>query len=536
MKTNKIASRSLRLTAYCFAFSASGLAAAHEADNLGNVKFPVSCSAEAQEGFNRAAAMLHNFWFPQAGNAFTEVAKVDPACAMAYWGVAISARANPLVGFPPPAAMKRGWEFVEKAKAAGAKTPRERDYIAALELYYKDPESPDHKPRVLAFEKAMEQLSQRYPEDLDAALLYALAMNEAILALPADKTYARHRKAAQIAQNVLAKQANHPGALHYLIHSYDFPALAEKGLDAANVYASAAPGAPHALHMPSHIYSMLGMWSESIKANLNALDAAKGYVHAIDFMVYAHLQMGQDGEAKRLLGVSAELQKSAGGLDQRSPTGALLPVHTAYAAIPARYVIERGAWTEATALPLQPTSPPADAITHFTRAMGFARLRNTASARTEIDKIQALRDELAKGTDPYWVEQVDIQREAAQAWVAYVEGNKPQAIKLMRSAADREDGGEKHVAMENRLWPMRELLGELLLELKEPAQALKELDKSLGDSRNRLRGFYTAAKAAEMANDRGRAADYYGKLIALTKNADSARQEVKQAKAFLAAR
>jgi tetratricopeptide (TPR) repeat protein len=534
MKTRNFASRTLISLACCSIFVAP--AAAHEAEKLGNVNFPVSCSVEAQQGFNRALAMLHNFWFPQAGNAFAEVAKTDPACAMAYWGIAISARANPLVGAPPPAAMKRGWEYVEKAKAAGAKTQRERDYIAALELYYKDPENPNHQPRVLAFEKAMEQLSQRYPDDVEAALFYALALNESILALPADKTYTRHRKAAEIAQKVLAKQAYHPGALHYLIHSYDFPALADRGIRAADQYASVAPGAPHALHMPSHIYSMLGMWGESIKSNLTAVEAAKGYVHAIDFMVYAHLQMGQDREAKRLLENSAALQKAAGGLDQRSPTGALLTVHTAYAAIPARYAIERSAWTEATALQMQPTSPPADAITHFTRAMGFARLRDTANARKEIDNLQALREELAKGTDPYWVEQVDIQREAAQAWVAYAEDNKAQAIKLMRSAADREDGSEKHVAMENRLWPMRELLGELLLELKEPAQALKEFEKSLGDSRNRLRGFYGAAKAAEMANDRRKAADFYGKLLALTKNADSPREEVQQAKAFLAAR
>jgi tetratricopeptide (TPR) repeat protein len=534
MNIRNFASRTLIALACCSVFITP--ARAHEADKLGNVDFPVSCTPEAQGAFNRAAAMLHSFWFPQAGNAFTEVAKIDAACAMAYWGIAISARANPLVGPPPAASMKRGWEFVEKAKAAGAKTQRERDYIAALELYYKDPESPNHQPRVLAFEKAMEQLAQRYPEDAEAALFYALALNESILALPADKTYTRHRKAAQIAQNVLAKQADHPGALHYLIHSYDFPALADRGVGAANIYASVAPGAPHALHMPSHIYSMLGMWEESIKSNLSAVDAAKGYVHAIDFMVYAHLQMGQDGEAKRLLENSAALQKAAGGLDQRSPTGALLTVHTAYAAIPARYAIERGAWNEAAALPLQPSSPPADAITLFTRSMGFARLRDTANARKEIDKLHALRDEVAKGTDPYWVEQIDIQREAAQAWVAYAEGNKVQAIKLMRSAADREDGSEKHVAMENRLWPMRELLGELLLELKEPKQALQEFEKSLGDSRNRLRGFYGAAKAAEMANDRRKAADFYGKLLALTKDADSPRREVQEAKAFLAAR
>ena len=534
MNTRNFATRTLKSLACCSILVAP--AAAHEGEKLGNLSFPISCSAVAQQGFDRALAMLHNFWFPQAGNAFAEVAKTDPGCAMAYWGIAISARANPLVGAPPAAAMKRGWEFVEKAKAAGAGTQRERDYVAALEFYYRDPESPNHQPRVLAFEKAMEQLSQRYPDDVEAALFYALALNESILALPADKTYTRHRKAAQIAEQVLAKQADHPGALHYLIHSYDFPALADRGVGAAHVYASVAPGAPHALHMPSHIYSMLGMWEESIKSNLTAVDAAKGYVHAIDFMVYAHLQMGQDREAKRLLETSATLQKAAGGLDQRSPTGALLTVHTAYAAIPARFAIERGAWNEAIALPVQPTSPPADAITHFTRAMGFARLRDPEKAGKEIDRLQALRDELAKGTDPYWVEQIDIQREAAQAWLAYAAGNKVQAIKLMRSAADREDRSEKHVAMENRLWPMRELLGELLLELKEPRQALKEFEASLADSRNRLRGFYGAGKAAEMANDWRKAAEYYGKLVALSGNADSPRLEVQQAKAFLAAR
>ena len=514
----------------------TGPAAANEAEKLGTVSFPISCTGESQQGFDRAVAMLHNFWFPQAGNAFADVAKADPECAMAYWGVAISARANPLVGTPPPAAMKRGWEYVEKAKSAAPKTQRERDYIAALELYYKNPDSRDHQPRVLAFEKAMEQLAQRYPDDLEASLFYALALNESILALPADKSYARHQKAAAIAEMVLAKQPDHPGALHYVIHSYDFPALADRGVRAADQYASVAPSAPHALHMPSHIYSMLGRWDESIKSNLAAVTAAKGYVHAIDFMAYARLQLGQDHEAKRLLDSAAELQKSAGGLEQRSPTGALLTVHTAYAAIPARYAIERGAWTEAANLPVQPTSPPADAITHFTRAMGFARLRDPASARKEIEKLQALSDEMAKANDPYWADQIDIQRQAAQAWVAFAEGDKSQAVKLMRSAADREDGSEKHVAMENRLWPMREVLGELLLKLNEPRMALKEFETSLGSSRNRLRGFYGAARAAELAGDRPKAADFYNKLLILTKNADESRPEMQQAKVFLTSR
>jgi tetratricopeptide (TPR) repeat protein len=381
----------------------------------------------------------------------------------------------------------------------------------------------------------MEQLAQRYPDDLEASLFYSLALNESILALPADKTYARHQKAASIAEKVLTRQPNHPGALHYVIHSYDFPALADRGRRAADQYASVAPGAPHALHMPSHIYSMLGRWEESITSNSAAVKVAKGYVHAIDFMVCAHLQLGQDSEAKRLVDTAAELQKAAGGLDQRSPTGALLTVHTAYAAIPARYAIERGAWAEAAKLLVQPMSPPADAITHFTRAMGFARLGDTASARKEIERLQALSNELARANDAYWADQIDIQREAAEAWVTFAEGDRIEALKLMRSAADREDGSEKHVAMENRLWPMRELLGELILELKEPRMALKEFETSLGDSRNRFRGYYGAAKAAELTGDRRKAADFYKKLLVLAKNADGTRPELEQARGYLAA-
>jgi len=534
MNPKDFATRTLLSLACCSIFIAP--AAAHDGDQLGNVNFPVSCTAQAQQAFDRAMAMLHNFWFPQAGNAFTEVAKMDPACAMAYWGIAISARANPLVGAPPPAAMKRGWEFVEKAKAAGPKTERERDYIAALELYYKDPDSPNHQPRVLAFEKATEALSQRYPDDVEAALFYALALNESIISLPADKTYSRHMKAARIAESVLAKHPDHPGGLHYLIHSYDFPALADRGVDAAKVYGSVASGAPHALHMPSHIYSMMGMWEESIKSNSSAVDAAKGYVHAIDFMVYAHLQLGQDGEAKRLLDTAAGLQKSAGGLDQRSPTGALLSVHTAYAAIPARYAIERGAWKEASTLRLLPTSPPADAITHFTRAMGFARLRNAEGARKEIDSLRVLCEELMSVKDVYWAQQVDIQRVAALAWLSLAEGRRADALNRMHLAADMEDASEKNIAMENRLWPMRELLGDLLLELGQAGAALKEFEASLSEYRNRLRGYSGAARAAAAMGDHGKAAEYYRKVLALTQNADSGRIEVQQAKAYLVAR
>ncbi|HZN23521.1 MAG TPA: hypothetical protein VFB75_04810 [Burkholderiales bacterium] len=513
----------------------SGLTAAHEGEKLGNVNFPISCSAEAQPAFNRAVAMLHNFWFPQAPNAFTEIAKAYPDCAMAYWGTAMSARTNPLLGSQPAAAMQRGWDEINKAMATGAKTQRERDYIAALAVYYTDLAKGDYPARVLAYEKAMEQLAARYPDDDEAQIFYALALNEGITVAPADKNYTRHLKAAAIAEKILAKNAGHPGAIHYLIHSYDFPALAKRGVPAAKQYASVAPSAPHALHMPSHIYSMLGMWEESIKSNQEALVVFKGYVHAIDFMVYAHLQLGQDLEAQRLAETSAALLKS-GPAVVRTPTGAVFPSYTAYAAIPARIAIERSAWAEAAALKLTPTAPAADAITHFTRAMGFAKMRDTANARKEINALQKLQAELLALKDPYWAEQVDIQHKAAMAWVAYAENNHPEALKLMRSAADAEDASEKHVAMENRLWPMRELLAELLLELKQPGPALREFEKSLAEYPHRIRAFAGAARAAEAAGNRPKAAEYYKKLVALTAKADSDKKEVQEAKAFLATR
>jgi tetratricopeptide (TPR) repeat protein len=513
----------------------SGLAAAHEGEKLGNVNFPVSCSAEAQPAFDRAVAMLHNFWFPQALNAFAEVAKAYPDCAMAYWGIAMSARTNPLLGSQPAPAMQRGRDEINKAMAAGARTQRERDYIAALGLYYTDLAKGDYPARVLAYEKAMEQLAARYPDDAEAQVFYALALNEGITVTPADKQYTRHLKAAAITEKVLARNPDHPGAIHYLIHSYDFPALATRGVPAARHYASVAPSAPHALHMPSHIYSMLGMWDDSIKANQESLAVFKGYVHAIDFMVYAHLQMGQDREALRLLETSASLHK-AGPTLIRTPTGGVFPTYTAYASIPARYAIERSAWADAAALELKASAPAADAITHFTRAMGFTKLRDTTSAAKEIDALHTLQQELLALKDPYWAEQVDIQRMAAMAWVAHTEGKGAEALKLMRSAADAEDASEKHVAMENRLWPMRELLGELLLELKQPGPALEEFEQSLREYPNRMRGFYGAAKAAETSGNRVKAAEYYTKLVTLTAKADSEKKEVQQARAFLAAR
>ena len=504
-----------------------------EAQKLGRVDFVVSCGEATREPFNAAVAMLHNFWYPQSVNAFNEIVKSDPQCAMAYWGVAMSERTNPLVGAPPAALAKRGAEAIEKAKTAGGKTARERDFISAMEIYYRDWDKRPYGSRVLAYEKAMQQMWLRYPGDDEVALFYALALNEAITVSPPDKTYSRHIKAAEICEKVLARNPNHPGALHYQIHSYDYPALAARGKPAADRYASVARSAPHALHMPSHVYSMLGMWNESVKSNVAALSAARSYVHAMDFSVYAFLQMAQDRQAERLMNESLAVQKAAGSALQRSPTGGVLAVYTAYAAIPARFALERSAWAEAAALELHPSAPPADAITHFARALGFAHLGDMQNARLEIAKLQALRDELAQSKQGYWVEQVDIQHRAASAWVAHAQGRKADAVKMMRSAADLEDASEKSVAMENRLYPMRELLGEMLLEQGVPSLALKEFEASLNEARNRLHGYYGAARAAELTGDRAKARTLYERVVDLARNADSERQEVTRAKVFL---
>jgi hypothetical protein len=503
-------------------------------EKLGKVHFPVSCIPAAQQEFDHALAMLHSFWYPQGLNAFSEVAKIDPSCAMAYWGIAMSRRTNPLVGRPAPPVLKDGLEAIAKAETIGAKTQRERDYIAAIGTYYKDPEKRDYRTRVLDYEKAMEQLYLHYPEDSEAAIFYALAINEAVVVLPADKNYTRQLKAGAILEKVLATQPQHPGALHYLIHSYDFPALADRGLSAARQYGDVAPSAPHALHMPSHTYSMLGMWQESIQSNQAALAVAKGYNHARDFMVYAYLQGAQDAEAKREVDRSAELQKTQAAAASVNPTGAVLAGYTAFAAIPARYAIERGAWTEATALPPQAITPVSDSITYFTRAMGSVRRGDLDSARANVEQLKKIAAGLVQSGDDYWAQQVEIMRTASSAWVTYREGKKDAALVLMRTAADLEDGSEKHVAMENRLWPMRELLADLLLAANEPALALKEYEASLQSAPNRYRGIYGAAKAAQLSGDQTKARSYYQRLVVLCTKADTERPELVEAKTYLA--
>jgi len=483
--------------------------------------------------------MLHSFFFPETVKAFTKVTEIDPGCAIAYWGLAVSTRPNPLVGPWDAATLKRGLDAVEKGKAIGAKTQRERDWLAAIEEVYKDYDKVDQDTRSLNYEKAMEQLTRKYPNDVEAKVFYALALNET--ALHSDKTYAKQLKAVKILAPIDAKYPDHPGVTHYLIHSLDYTPLAKRGVPAANKYARVAPSAPHAQHMPSHIYSMLGMWEQSVKSNQNAIQvgkelAAKSYPgmtyaslpHCWDFTEYALLQMGQDQKAKQVRDEAATAPKT--NLDN-------LGINTGLAAIPARFALEHGAWKEAAVLePRGSSYPQAEAITYFARAMGAARTGDVAAAQQDIDKLKELRATLEKANQSYWAEQVEVQILAAQAWVAQGQGNKDEAMKFMRAAADLEDSSEKHVAMENRLYPMRELLADMLLGYGQGAAALKEYEASMQAAPNRLRGFYGAAKAAEAAGDKKKAATYMRSLAQLTRNADSDRPEIREARQQLASR
>lgn len=514
-------------------------------ERLGEVSFPISCSPAAQTQFNRAVAMQHSFFFPETVKTFSAIVEKEPTCAMAHWGIAISQRPNPLVGPFPGDVLKRGWEAIELARAASQKTKRESAWIEALAAFYQDYATVPQRTRTANYEAAMARLSARYPGDAEAAIFYALALNEA--ADPADKTYARQLKAADILEKLELRYPNHPGIPHYIIHSYDYPELAMRGAIAAARCAQLAPSAPHALHMPSHIFSTLGMWQEVIgsdraaddetiayTARVNpqaAADPAKdpGRYHFLDFLTNAYLQLGEDQQAKRIVDARNSVAEY--------PANFRYSGHTAFAAIPVRYAFERAAWAEAMVLAI-PKTPfaQAEAITWFGRAIGAARSQELPKAREAVAQLGALKDKLAKANDAYWTGQVAIQEQAADAWLALAEGRKGEAVAAMRQAADLEDRSGKHVAMENRLSPIRELLGELLLEANEPAQALKEFETSLRDNPNRYRSFAGAAKAADRAADRALAKNYYEKLVSLAGNADTARPDLVAAKQYLASR
>ncbi|MGH9835719.1 MAG: tetratricopeptide repeat protein [Blastocatellia bacterium] len=512
-------------------------------EKLGRVNFPVSCNAAAQKQFNRAVAWLHSFEYEEAEKAFTAITVADPRCGMGYWGVAMS-NYHPLWQSPTPAELEKGWAAVDKAKSAGARAARERDYIAAIEVFFKDANKLDHRTRALAYEKAMEQLYRRYPQDREAAVFYALTLIATGM-MANDKSYANEKKAATILNRVLAREPEHPGVAHYLIHSYDYPQLASLALPAARSYAKIAPASAHARHMPSHIFTRLGLWQEAIRSNLDAAAAAKAYavrnrmpgawdeqLHAMDYLAYAYLQGAQDKKASEVLDELGKIQKV-------EPEN--FKVAYAFAAIPARYAIERRRWDEAAKLTIAPSAFPwqrfrwAEAHVHFARALGAARSGDATSARREVEQLTEIRQTLAQIKGDYdWAKQVEIQLQAATAWLAQAEGKKEEAARLMRAAADLEDSTDKHPVTPGAIVPARELLGDLLLELGQPAQALIEFETALRDAPNRFNGLYGAARAAAASGDQKKAAGYYTQLVKLCERADGVRPELEQAKVFLA--
>ncbi|PTR10623.1 hypothetical protein C8R32_101153 [Nitrosospira sp. Nsp5] len=510
-------------------------------EKLGEVNFPVSCSTEARKEFNRGMALFHSFWFYPAIQSFDKVLQHDPQCGMAYWGIAIMSIGNPFTWPPTPKAWKEGASAVASAQRVGAGSERERDYIAALAAFFKDWETTDYRPRLLAFEEAMKGVAARYPHDTEAQILHALVLNAA--ALPTDKTFANQLRAANILEPLFRKYPDHPGVAHYLIHTYDYAQLAEKGLPAARVYARVAPSVPHALHMPSHIFSRVGLWHEMVESNRASYLAAKSELkettlgigaydalHAMDYMVFAHLQQAQDQAAKRLVDEATSIRK----VNVEN-----FPAAYAFAAIPARFALERGDWKGAATLELSPAGltwskfPQAEAVLVFARGLGAARSGDIAAARKDIARLQALKETMTATKLDYWAGQADYQIQTANAWLAFAQSRNDEAVRWMRAAAEAEDASDKHPVSPGNVASSRELLGEMLLELDRPAEAFAEFEQSLKRDPNRFRSIYGAARAAEASGNRKEARDYYARLQILAADHDTARDELAQAKAFL---
>jgi hypothetical protein len=509
----------------------------HDKDNvLGTVNFPVSCTPEAQQRFNKAAALLYNFHWSRLEAALGEVLDADPNCAMVYWAKAVASFDNPLGSRPAPRLEKQGWAAVEKARQMMPSTQRERDYIEAVAAFFTDHDKVSYEVRSANYETAMERLHARYPDDSEAAVLFAFWLQ--VTADRNDQTYSNQLRSAAILEKVFAAQPHHPGAAHFLIHAYDFPAIAQRGVDAAKRYSAIAPAAPHALHMPSHIFSRTGHWKDSIETNARSRSVSKLEVevyHALDYLMYAELQLGRDAEAQKLLDYIAAVPR---------PKQQVRQVAYASAAMPARFALERGDWAAAARLELYPVRadfawanfPEAEAVNAFARGIGAARSGSPNAARMEQERLSKLREAMVAQKKAYWADQLDVQVAAISAWIARAESRNDEALERLRAAADHEDRTEKHIMMPGWILPVREMLGELLIDLGQPAAALAAFVQSQKTDPNRLRNLYGAARAAELAGDRAKARHYYARLLEQCDGAATDRAEIQRAKLYLAAR
>lgn len=532
--------------------SAAALALSPEAGHdhglkLGKVAFQSSCSAAANGQFERGLRWLHSFEYDRAGKDFLEAAGTDAGCGIAHWGVAM-ANYHPLWAPPTAAELEQGKAALARARAAGAKSKREQDYIVAVGAFYDDSERLDHKARALAYNSAMAKLHERYPADHEAAVFYALSQ-VAAGTLDKDPAYSREKSAAAILDAVLKEEPDHPGVTHYLIHGFDYPVLAQFGLRAARRYAGIAPASAHAQHMPSHIFTRLGLWDESIKSNRAAQAAAIAHaresgmagawdqqLHAMDYLAYAYLQTGRDAEAEQVLQDLEAIKQATPGQT------------TAYAvsAIPARVLLERRQWQAAAAYELPTSLSGLKAVTDnkwasanvsFANAVGASRSGDVLRARAHVEQLNALEQALVIPAGAYdWKTQVSIERQIAEAWLAFAEGRSDDAVRLMRAAVDLDDATEKHPVTPGAILPAREQLGELLLELKRPAAALAEFEASLVRSPRRLAGLYGAARAAKQAGNTQQARLHYQALLEVAGKGDGVRAEVREARAYVGKR
>ncbi len=526
---------------------------------VGTVQFPTSCDPALQPEFDRGLALLHSFFYAEARRVFTEIACKDPECAMAHWGIAMS-HYHPLWAPPDSSELAAGSAAAERALAAKKQNDREREFIQAIAAYYRGLEvapalatmaatapschgggGVDPKGRAACFRREMEKIATSHPEDVEGAAFFALSL--VATAPVGDPELKNQKQSAALLEKWYAQMPNHPGLVHYLIHTYDYPPLAQKGLPAAQAYAGIAPEVPHALHMPSHIFTRLGMWEETIRSNQASAEAARRYgavtspgaatheeLHSMDYMMYGYLQTAQNEKAKALMDQLSRVTKTYPEVD--------FAAGYAFGAIPARYALERRQWAEAAALEIRPMTfwsklPFAEGHVAYARAVGAARSGDLEKARAAAGRLEEL---VRASTDPrfrYFADQMGTQRKAALALIAFAEGKREDAIAQLRRAAAEEDSLGKHPVSPGAMLPVRELLAESLLESGRAEEALVEFEASLQLNPGRFNAIYGAAKAAEKAGKRDAARKYYGQLVELGKSGDGTRAELTEARAYV---
>ncbi len=507
---------------------------------FGKVEFALSCKEKVRANFNLATALLHSFEYGEAEKVFAKVMDEDPECLMAYWGVAMS-NFHPLWAPPTPDELEKGSKIITIARSLKSSSARDSDYLEASAVLYDNWKDLDHKTRILKFEKAAEQIHQKYPADNEAATFYALALTAA--SDPADKTFAKQRKAGEILNSIFSSQPDHPGIAHYLIHIYDSPELAELALPAARKYASIASASAHALHMPSHIFIRLGLWDESVQSNINSMTAAKCYaensgmqghwdeeLHGLDYLVYAYLQQARDDKAKEQLDYLSTIL-TASPMNNK--------VAYTLAAVPTRYALERKDWSAASALELKPNTFPWNeypwerSIVSFGRLLGAIHLKKPDVVQVSLKELKTNHDELVKQKKLYEANQVEIQIKSSEAWIALSEGRREEAIRLMSEAANQEDATEKHPVTPGEVIPARELLGDLYMELGLYKDAHKAYEEDLKRHAGRLNGLLGAGVAARKLGNEEDAKKYFQQIITAAQLSDMQRPALLEAKSFL---